>query len=232
MTDTSVAAVLWDIDGTLLLTEKLHFQTIQTYCTSRDITLTPADNTPMLGKTMIEKWEYLTRAHGITDSLEVFRHACADAYKQGLPNCPIRQDTLTIMRRVGQLGIPQGCVSNGDCLVVDANIDHMGIGDILDFALCADDFTSGKPAADPYVEASKRLGLAPEQCLAVEDSPVGVTSAATAGMLVCVWPDPADIGPFTVDDLTSRFPLAHYPTTGFSNFPLHLLGLTLADLEA
>src|SRR5262249_21531871 len=49
----------------------------------------------------------------------------------------------------------------------------------------------GKPAPDVYLEAARRLGVAPEQCVAVEDSHSGIRSARTAGMRVIAIPNPS-----------------------------------------
>ncbi|MFG1643963.1 HAD family hydrolase [Amycolatopsis sp. NPDC049252] len=54
-----------------------------------------------------------------------------------------------------------------------------------------DDVTRGKPAPDPYLLAARRLGVAPDRCLAVEDSGSGIRSAHAAGMTVLAIPNPA-----------------------------------------
>ena len=51
------------------------------------------------------------------------------------------------------------------------------------------DYAAGKPAPDPFLRAAERLGVAPELCLALEDSHNGVRSAASAGMMTVMIPD-------------------------------------------
>ena len=52
-------AVFWDIDGTLITTEGLHYQVIRDWCAGHGYTLTEQANDELLGKTMPEKWAIL-----------------------------------------------------------------------------------------------------------------------------------------------------------------------------
>jgi HAD superfamily hydrolase (TIGR01509 family) len=54
--------------------------------------------------------------------------------------------------------------------------------------VCGEDVTCNKPAPDPYLRAAAEVGIAPYDCLAVEDSPRGIRSAAAAGMRVLAVP--------------------------------------------
>ncbi|MGQ2969288.1 MAG: HAD family hydrolase [Allorhizobium sp.] len=51
------------------------------------------------------------------------------------------------------------------------------------------DYARGKPAPDPYLMAAERLGVAPQDCLALEDSHNGIRSAHAAGMMAVMVPD-------------------------------------------
>ena len=59
--------------------------------------------------------------------------------------------------------------------------------------VCGDEVPSGKPAPDPYLRAAALLGLAPEQCLAVEDSVTGTAAAERAGCPVLVVPNDVEV---------------------------------------
>ena len=48
----------------------------------------------------------------------------------------------------------------------------------------ADDVTQGKPAPEPYLLGARRLGIAPERCLVVEDAPAGIQAGRSAGIRV------------------------------------------------
>jgi len=181
-------AVFWDVDGTLILTEGLHYEVIRDWCAGRGYELTPEANEELLGKTMPEKWAILAPrlAPGLTE--EEFRDDCARAYLAGLKADMMRPGPVAAVRRLHELGVAQAAVSNGEAPVIEANLRALGIWEMMSFIVCGNDVPQGKPAPDPYLEAARRAGLDPARCMAVEDSPVGVASAAGAGMFVLAWP--------------------------------------------
>ena len=71
--------------------------------------------------------------------------------------------------------------------------------------VCGEDVTRNKPAPDPYLRAAAAVGVAPSDCLAVEDSPRGIRSAAAAGMRVLAVPR----GGMTLPAEVAHLPAAH-----------------------
>ena len=65
----------------------------------------------------------------------------------------------------------------------------MGVLDKFDELICGNMVKIGKPAPYIYINACEKLGLPPEECMALEDSPNGVISAAVAGLNVVMVPD-------------------------------------------
>ena len=68
-----------------------------------------------------------------------------------------------------------------------------GVRDCFDNIICACDLEHGKPYPDVYIYACKKLGLKPEECAALEDSPNGVKSAYAAGCKVICVPDGGEV---------------------------------------
>ena len=82
---------------------------------------------------------------------------------------------------------------------VHAALDHFGLRERMRAVVCGEDVTRGKPAPEAYLRAAAGLSLPPHRCLAVEDSPNGIRSAAAAGCRVLAIPRggmrlPAEIG--------------------------------------
>ena len=67
---------------------------------------------------------------------------------------------------------------------LDAIFAATGLGELFDAVVSADDVGNGKPAPDVFLLAAKRLGLAPADCLVIEDAHVGIEAAHRAGMKV------------------------------------------------
>jgi sugar-phosphatase len=74
-------------------------------------------------------------------------------------------------------------VTSGGYKLVLARLIRAGLP-IPKFVVSADDVAHGKPSPEPYLTAAKKLGLAPEYCIVVEDAPIGVKSGKAAGMRV------------------------------------------------
>ena len=66
----------------------------------------------------------------------------------------------------------------------------MGLSDLFDEVVTANDVLCGKPAPDVYLEAASRLGVDAKSCLAFEDAPAGMMAAQLAGMEVVSVPAP------------------------------------------
>ena len=65
----------------------------------------------------------------------------------------------------------------------------VGLLPLFDHVTGGDEVKAGKPAPDVYLDAARKLGIAPADCLALEDSENGVTAALAAGMTVIQIPD-------------------------------------------
>jgi len=82
-------------------------------------------------------------------------------------------------------GMRVAIASSSSRRLIDAVVERLNLIDKVDALLTADDEKRGKPAPDVYLSAARVLGAAPEECVAIEDSPVGVRSAKAAHM-ACV----------------------------------------------
>lgn len=204
MEERKVRAILWDIDGTLITTEPLHYEVIRDWCRDYGYELTPEANEELVGKSMAEKWDLLeSRLSSNADETD-FRSECARQYAARLHEKLGRSDTLAVLDRAFELGIPQGCVSNGDRDVIRANLAAIRLTEKVAFAISGEDVARGKPDPEPYLLAAHRLGIDPAQCLAVEDSAVGVASAKAAGMIVLAWPEEGEVSDVSEADYIIR----------------------------
>jgi HAD superfamily hydrolase (TIGR01509 family) len=95
-------------------------------------------------------------------------------------------ECLDVLR--GQ-GIAAGVVSSSSHHWVDGWLEQLGIRSAFSHVTCRGDAPRIKPAPDLWLEAARRFGVAPQQCLAIEDSHNGMISAQAAGMDVWVVPN-------------------------------------------
>lgn len=78
--------------------------------------------------------------------------------------------------------VPIAVASGGHRPVVQKTLASLGILEMFDAVVGAEDYAKGKPAPDPFLEAARQLGVPPEKCLVFEDTQLGIDAAVAAGM--------------------------------------------------
>jgi len=96
---------------------------------------------------------------------------------------------LALLDSLTELAMRRAVVSSSSHHWVDGWLGRLDLAERFETVVCRGDAGKIKPAPDLYLEAARRLGLAPEECLVIEDSMNGVKSAKAAGMPVWVVPN-------------------------------------------
>lgn len=86
---------------------------------------------------------------------------------------------------------PMAVASGGHREIVVRTLNALGLTQYFDTIVAMEDVENGKPAPDPFLEAARRLGVAPAECLVFEDSPTGIEAAKAAGMRYVLVPAPS-----------------------------------------
>jgi HAD superfamily hydrolase (TIGR01509 family) len=189
-------AVLWDIDGTLLLSEPFHFRSIRATAAEYGIDLPDSFHLEMVGRSAEETYLLICERYGLGEDFGVWVARKYRRYVELAPQIPSRPGALEAYRALHAAGLLQALVSNSDRIVVDANIAAMGLFQPRLVSVTINDVREGKPAPEPYLRAAHLLGVEPTRCVVVEDSPTGARSGLAAGMRVLAWPeDPALVFP-------------------------------------
>jgi HAD superfamily hydrolase (TIGR01509 family) len=194
--DRPPAAVLWDLDGTLIDGERLWEIAHQQVARGLGGTLGPWSLRRLVGADLDTSVAVLLAetGHAATPELaartrEQLLGAVAALYVSGVDWMPGARDALHSVRGAG---IPTALVTNTTRRVADLALDAMG-RELFDVTVCADEVDSGKPAPDPYLRAAALLGVDPGLCVAVEDSPDGALAARSAGATVLIVPGPVPV---------------------------------------
>jgi HAD superfamily hydrolase (TIGR01509 family) len=93
-----------------------------------------------------------------------------------------------VLERIRAAGYRLALASSAEPDAVAATVDVLGLGPLLEAVVSGDQVARGKPAPDIFLEAARRLGVAPGRCLVVEDSRNGLLAAKAAGMACAVVP--------------------------------------------
>ena len=107
-------------------------------------------------------------------------------YRRRVPLLPHAVETVRALAERWPLAV----ASSANRPLIDLVLELSGMAGLFRATVSSEEVPRGKPAPDVYLEAARRLEVAPQQCVAVEDSTNGIRSASAAGMRVVAVPRP------------------------------------------
>ena len=188
-------AVIFDVDGTLLDTERIYMQAWK-------------EAAAELGYVMPNSVLQKTRAVNTKDAARIFEAEIGNgfAYAQTRPirvriaeeiiarESPIlKPGVLQLLDYLEEKGIQLAVASSTNTQATKAHLAASKILDRFDAVVGGDQIVHGKPHPDIFLKAAELLGVAPEACIVVEDSPAGIRAGHAAGMKTVLVPDQAVI---------------------------------------
>ena len=145
----------------------------------------------MMGMSAPEWSRYLHEEAGVPEApADINRDVVElmlEAYRRDLPLMPGAQEAV---RRTAA-AFPLALASSSNREIFEEVLELAGLAGWFGATVSSEEVPRGKPAPDVYLEAARRLGVAPERCAAVEDSHSGIRSAHAAGMRVIAIPNPS-----------------------------------------
>jgi HAD superfamily hydrolase (TIGR01509 family) len=175
------AAVLWDMDGTLIDTEPHWIAAETELVEAHGGVWTHEDGAAMVGNPMAVAVVAL-QERGVTRSAEeiaAFLNGRVGAgVAAGVPWQPGAHELLLALR---DAGVPMALVTSSFRVLAEPFARTVGLFDVV---VAGDDVTRPKPDPEPYLTAARLLGVPVEECVAVEDSRSGVASAVASGARV------------------------------------------------
>ena len=167
------AAVLFDMDGLLVDSEKTWYAVEIEVMAELGGDFGPDNQAAMLGHSLEEGAQYLLDLAGRSDiSADEVGQRMLDGMVTHLRRGPVEwmPGASELLAAVESAGVPRALVSGSQRVVVDAVLDAVG-RQHFDVTVSGDDVTDGKPAPDPYLLAATQLGVDVRSCVAIEDSP-------------------------------------------------------------
>ena len=196
MPGAGLSAVLFDMDGTLMDSEKLWAVGLGELCERLGGELTEQLRVRLVGMDQRESMEVVHAEFGLGfDAIDASTAWLIARMKVLLGGgVTWRPGAQRLLAQVRASGLSTALVTATGRELVDVIITTMGAHH-FDVTVVGDEVAHNKPDPEPYLTAVKTLGLAPGDTLVIEDSPTGVASGRAAGCPVLAVPSEAEIAP-------------------------------------
>jgi HAD superfamily hydrolase (TIGR01509 family) len=180
---STLRAILWDMDGTLIDSEPLWVESERELMSRFGYSWSEADALHCLGGPMPRVSAYMYEKSGRFHDPEWFsRELISLMLKRVAGDVPFMPGAQELLLQAGKSGKKQALVSASERPIVDVFFSRLI--NHFQMAIAAGDVEKTKPDPLPYLNAAERLSLKIEECLIIEDSLVGVTSGLDSGALV------------------------------------------------
>jgi HAD superfamily hydrolase (TIGR01509 family) len=186
-----VAAVIFDMDGLMVDTERLYKSAWQQTASELGYELNDELYMQFVGRPTDECETLLTAELGAGFPLEHFRKRWpvlwqSEVDRAGVQPKPGLSDLLVY---VDAQRLPAAVATSTEAELAAVTLRHAGLAQRFSVVVSGDQVRRGKPEPDIYLEAARRLDVAPETCVAFEDSEAGIRAVRRAGMIGVLVPE-------------------------------------------
>ncbi len=183
-------AVIFDMDGTLVDSEVVWEAAEGEMFAERGLAYTDEVRQQVIGLRLDEFFEKLIGIYGLQESRTDLEAELVQRMTKKIPTLvKPKPGAQALIEWTTQQGIPYCIASSSPMSIIEAVVQSQNWGELIPHLYTADSVEKGKPAPDVYLYAAEQLGVDPESCLAIEDSPAGAKAAVAAGMTCYVVPD-------------------------------------------
>ena len=190
MMNRTIRAVIFDMDGVLIDSEKIWERVRREYVPAHGGTYSDDITGAVMGMSAPEWSEYLrVHAHVKRTAAQINDDVVgliAASYRSHLPAFP---NVAAIVRRMAER-VPLAVASSSNRSLIDLVLRLAHLEDAFVATVSAEEVARGKPAPDVYLAAADKLGFEATSCGAVEDSSNGIRAAHAAGCYVVALPHP------------------------------------------
>lgn len=181
-------AVVFDMDGLLLDSERAWEAAERRLMARHGMDLTEADRLASLGRSVDDVIGWYgarlgVRPERLAELRDELMALVREEYADIEPMPGARELVDSLRGRV-----PLAVASNTDRALVDHTLAATGFAEAMDVVVTVDDVANAKPAPDIYLLATERLGVRPDEAVALEDSETGIRSAKAAGLFTVAVP--------------------------------------------
>lgn len=187
------AAVLWDMDGTLIDSEPYWLASESAFAAAHNSTWGQADGIGVIGMSLYESSKLLKdRVGSDLEPQQIIDEITNGVLTQLQVSTPWRPGAIELLRLLRENSIKTALVTGSMHRMAEQVASAVGF-DAFDLIIGGDDVVQGKPHPESYLKAAQLLGVDPAHCVALEDSVTGLSAAEAAGTKAIGIPHIVDI---------------------------------------
>jgi HAD superfamily hydrolase (TIGR01509 family) len=177
-------AVIFDMDGVLTDSEPLINAAAVAMFKELGLVAQPEDFFPFIGTGENRYIGGVAEKYGFPLDIPAAKKRTYEIYLEMVPTrLRAFPGAVELVRELKARGVRIAVASSADLIKIEANLNKIGLPPTeWDAIVCAEDVTHKKPAPDIFLAAARKLGLAPAECVVLEDAVNGIEAAKTAGM--------------------------------------------------
>jgi HAD superfamily hydrolase (TIGR01509 family) len=177
-----MTAVIFDCDGTLVDSEPLARTAWERALAAHGYALTDADAEASVGLPYPRVHAYFAERVRLPAVEPFWGELSTELFALIDTDLVPFDDAVEAARELRARGVPVAVASSSPRERLQRTLSRAGLLDAFDAVVSGDEVARGKPAPDMFLLAASKLGVAPEECIVVEDSPPGVQAGVAAGM--------------------------------------------------
>ena len=183
MPESKFEAVIWDMDGVIVDSGPYHFLSWQEVFHKKDVNFTEADFQHNFGKRNDTIIRYAMGESLSAEEVDVVASEKEESFRRKIVmNVKALPGVLKLMDSLRKSGIKTAIASSSPPENIQLILGKLGIQDCFSAIVWGREVPDGKPSPQEYLLAAQKLGVAPQNCVVIEDAVAGVTGAERAGM--------------------------------------------------
>jgi len=191
-----IKAIAFDMDGVLINSQPLHYEIDMMVLKECGFLATLDTVTPYTGLSNPDRWPKYKESLGLGKSVDrlIFLQEMFMAEIFNAANLTPIEGVQALLQYLKEKNIPCAVASSSSHELIDLVLTKCQIKQYFTHIISGEDVLNGKPAPDIYIKTAKAFDILPQNCIAIEDSKMGILSAKNAGFVCIGYVNPSTHG--------------------------------------